>query len=80
VSQGRAPLSQLKVRKILDTTHSPRPPHLAPPTPHIPTIRAPIKAPRMQVTEKPRESQMSPLSFMFAVGYCSHNARDDTGH
>ena len=32
----------------------------------IPTIRAPMKALRMQVTEKPRESQMSPLSLMFA--------------
>jgi len=33
----------------------------------IPTIRAPMKALRMQVTEKPRESQMSPLSLMFAA-------------
>ena len=32
-----------------------------------PTIRAPMKALRMQVTEKPRESQMSPLSLMFAA-------------
>jgi hypothetical protein len=44
-----------------------------------PTIRAPIKALRMQVTEKPRESQMSPLALMFAVGYCSLHASDDTG-
>jgi cytoskeletal protein RodZ len=29
--------------------------------------RAPMKALRMQVTEKPRESQMSPLSLMFAA-------------
>ena len=33
----------------------------------IPTIRAPMKALTMQVTEKPRESQMSPLSLMFAA-------------
>ena len=37
-----------------------------------PTIRVPMKALSMQATEKPRESQMSPLSFTFAVGYCSH--------
>jgi hypothetical protein len=34
---------------------------------------------QMQVTEKPRESQMSPLALTFAVGYCSHHASDDTG-
>jgi len=33
----------------------------------------------MQVTEKLRESQVSPLALMFAVGYCSHHANDDTG-
>jgi len=33
----------------------------------IPTVRAPTKALRMQVTEKPRKSQMSPLSLMFAA-------------
>jgi hypothetical protein len=40
----------------------------------IPTIRAPIKALRMQVTEKPRESQMSPLSLMFVSvwGICGN--------
>jgi hypothetical protein len=47
-------------------------------TSSIPTIRAPIKALRIQVTEKLRESQISPLALMFAVGYCSHHASADT--
>ena len=32
-----------------------------------PDHHRPMKALRMQVTEKPRESQMSPLSLMFAA-------------
>jgi hypothetical protein len=33
----------------------------------IPTVTAPMKPLTMQVPEKPRESQMSPLSLMFAA-------------
>src|SRR5215831_101534 len=46
----------------------------------IPTIRAPMKALRMQVTEKARESQMSPLSLMFALLGCGGNPTQFVRH
>lgn len=42
----------------------------------IPTVTAPMKALRMQVTEKLRESQMSPLSLMFAALLADGDRRD----